>query len=305
MVREVITVSIGKCGIYFGNSIWIQYFNEHNVNKHGNIPNDSDTSFACFFHEIKSKKYITRNLSIDLDPNTINDIKTSEYCELFSNEYLVNHFEDAGNIFARGYYTVGIQIMYEFNNQLRKLVETCHNVQGFLFNHSVGGGTGSGLGAKILSNVAVDYRKKASIGNNVYGFTDESTNVVEPYNAMLATQSLIEYNDVSYIFDNDAIYELCQNKLNIKKPTYDNMNKLMAKTASGITSNLRFEGELNVDLNDFRLPFPRLHFMIQSLAPVRPPTIHKIPNMDDDVLTISEQAFDYTNFFVKLPDLLS
>merc|ERR1712156_1049586 len=38
-----------------------------------------------------------------------------------------------------------------------------------------------------------------------------------------------------------------------------------------MTASLRFEGELNVDLNEFQtnlVPFPRLHFMITSMAPV-------------------------------------
>ena len=39
-----------------------------------------------------------------------------------------------------------------------------------------------------------------------------------------------------------------------------------------MTAALRFDGELNVDLNEFQtnlVPFPRLHFMTTSLAPVQ------------------------------------
>ena len=34
----------------------------------------------------------------------------------------------------------------------------------FLRNHSVGGGTGSGMGMLILERLAIDYRKKCKIG---------------------------------------------------------------------------------------------------------------------------------------------
>ena len=39
-----------------------------------------------------------------------------------------------------------------------------------------------------------------------------------------------------------------------------------------MTSSLLFEGELNVDLNEFQtnlVPFPRLHFMITSMYQLR------------------------------------
>ena len=45
--------------------------------------------------------------------------------------------------------------------------------------------------------------------------------------------------------------------LNIPRQSYDNLN--------------RFEGEMNVDLNEFQtnlVPLPRLHFMTTSMAPV-------------------------------------
>ena len=49
------------------------------------------------------------------------------------------------------------------NDRLRKMVDNCDNVQGFVFNHAVGGGTGAGLGALILERIAVDYRKKSKV----------------------------------------------------------------------------------------------------------------------------------------------
>merc|ERR1711992_342189 len=71
--------------------------------------------------------------------------------------------------------------------------------------------------------------------------------------------------------DNEAMYEICQKNLDIKRPSYDTLNRLIAKATSSMTASLRFEGELNVDLNEFQtnlVPFPRLHSMTTSLAPV-------------------------------------
>ena len=90
-------------------------------------------------------------------------MKNSKYSKIFHPEFLLGGKEDAANNFARGHYTVGKEMIDKVNDRLRKLVDNCDNVQGFVINHSVGGGTGSGLGALMLERIAVDYRKKSKV----------------------------------------------------------------------------------------------------------------------------------------------
>merc|ERR1711933_24489 len=69
------------------------------------------------------------------------------------------------------------------------------------------------------------------------------------------------------------------------------------------TASLRFEGELNVDLNEFQtnlVPFPRLHFMITSMAPVT--TRKKKETAKNDIQGITEECFSARNFFTKIAD---
>ena len=109
------------------------------------------------------------------------------------------------------------------------------------------------------------------LGFEVYPSPTISTCVVEPYNALLTTHWLLDHTEISVVLDNEAIYEICQKNLDIRRPSYDTLNRMIAKAVSSMTASLRFEGELNVDLNEFQtnlVPFPRLHFMITSMAPV-------------------------------------
>merc|ERR1712176_458883 len=178
---------------------------------------------------------------------------------------------------------------------------------GFVVNHSVGGGTGSGLGALMLERIAVDYRKKSKLGFEVYPSPTISTCVVEPYNALLATHWLLDHTEVSVVLDNEAIYEICQRNLDIRRPSYDDLNRLITKTISSMTASLRFGGELNVDLNEFQtnlVPFPRLHFMISSMAPVFTPKKMETA-AKNDVRSISESCFNPRNFFTKIADFES
>merc|ERR1712176_736787 len=98
-----------------------------------------------------------------------------------------------------------------------------------------------------------------------------ATAVVEPYNTVLATHSLLEHTDVTNQVDNDALYDICRRNLDIERPTYTNLNKLIAQVISSLTASLRFDGALNVDVTEFQtnlVPYPRIHFMLSSYAPV-------------------------------------
>merc|ERR1712013_220874 len=149
--------------------------------------------------------YVPRNLMVDLEPNVIDDVKNSEFSAIYHPEFLLNGKEDAANNFARGHYTVGKEMIDKVNDRLRKMVDNCDNVQGFIINHAVGGGTGSGLGALILERIAVDYRKKPKIGFEVFPSPTISTSVVEPINAISATHWLLDHTEVSVVVDNEAL----------------------------------------------------------------------------------------------------
>jgi len=92
-------------------------------------------------------------------------------------------------------------------------------------------------------------------------------------------------------------------KLDIKRPSYDTLNRMIAKAVSSMTASLRFAGELNVDLNEFQtnlVPFPRLHFMITSMSPVT--TEKKKETARNDIQGITEECFAAQNFFAKIAD---
>jgi len=306
MVREVLTISVGQGGVQLGNSIWTQYTTEHNIQPNGMAGDDfnrNDEYFLTFFEETAAGQYVPRNLCVDLEPTVLDDIRRGKFSGIFHPEFLVNGKEDAANNFARGHYTVGKELMDVVNDRVRKMVDNSENVQGFIVNHAVGGGTGSGMGMLILERLAVDYRKKSKIGFELYPSPNISTCIVEPYNGLLSTHWLLDHTDVSLVLDNEALYEICQKKLDIKKPSYGNLNNIIAKVTSSMTAALRFDGELNVDMNEFQtnlVPFPRLHFMTTSLAPVI--STSKADREAHDCRRITDDCLQPSSFLVKYAD---
>jgi len=119
--------------------------------------------------------------------------------------------------------------------------------------------------------LSVDYGKKSKLDFCIYPSPQISTAVVEPYNSVLSTHSLLEHTDVAFMLDNEAIYDICKRSLDIERPTYSNLNRLIAQVISSLTASLRFQGSLNVDINEFQtnlVPYPRIHFMLCSYAPI-------------------------------------
>ena len=48
---------------------------------------------------------------------------------------------------------------------------------------------------------------------------------------------------------------------------------MISQVTSSLTASLRFDGALNVDLNEFQtnlVPYPRIHFMLESFSPFSP-----------------------------------
>ena len=80
-----------------------------------------------------------------------------------------------------------------------------------------------------------------------------ATAIVEPYNAILSTHSSLESVDVCFLVDNQvpeisfcllglitsvkAIYEICKNNLSVDRPTYTNLNRIVAQVCNQPTPN--------------------------------------------------------------------
>lgn len=58
---------------------------------------------------------------------------------------------------------------------------------------------------------------------------------------------------------------------NKPRGAFEDMNNIVARLLTNLTSSMRFEGSLNVDLNEITtnlVPFPKLHFLLSSMSPI-------------------------------------
>ena len=273
-MREVISIHIGQAGVQIANACWELYCLEHGIAPDGFVANTwgpADESFLTFFNDTGAGKHVPRAILFDLEPTVVDEVRTGTYRQLFHPEQLITGKEDAANNYARGHYTVGKEICDLVLDRIRRLADICQGLQGFLLFHSFGGGTGSGFTSLLMERLTADYGKKSKLEFAVYPAPQISTAVVEPYNAVLTTHTSLEHSDVAFLVDNEAIYDICARYLDVDRPTYTNLNRLIGQVVSAITASLRFDGALNVDLTEFQtnlVPYPRIHFPLVTYAPI-------------------------------------
>ncbi|EWC45942.1 tubulin alpha-2 chain [Drechslerella stenobrocha 248] len=304
MRGEVCHVHIGQAGVQLGNSAWELYSLEHGLLPDGRVDPEKKElaaggSFDTFFSETASGKHVPRSIFVDLDPSPIDEIRNGNFKSFFHPELLVSGKEDSANNYARGHYTIGKELIETVEDKLRRVADNCSSLQGFLVFHSFGGGTGSGFGALLLEKLATDFAKKSKLEFAVYPAPQVSTAIVEPYNAVLSTHSTIEHSDCSFLVDNEAVYDVCRRNLDIPRPSYEHLNRLIAQVVSSITSSLRFDGALNVDLNEFQtnlVPYPRIHYPLISYAPVI--SASKSSHESFKVMELTLQCFEPNNQMV-------
>ncbi|OLL21973.1 Tubulin alpha chain, partial [Neolecta irregularis DAH-3] len=152
----------------------------------------------------------------------------------------------------------------------------------------------------LLERLAVDYGKKCKLEFAVYPAPLVSSSVVEPYNAILTTHTTLEHSDCTFMVDNEAIYDICKASLRVGRPSYDNLNRLIAQAVSSITASLRFDGSLNVDLTEFQtnlVPYPRVHFPLVAYAPLV--SASKAAHEANSVAEITNACFEPHNQMVR------
>uniref|UniRef100_A0A8R1HKD8 Tubulin alpha chain n=1 Tax=Caenorhabditis japonica TaxID=281687 RepID=A0A8R1HKD8_CAEJA len=300
-MREVISIHVGQAGVQIGNSCWELYCLEHGILPDGTLldPNDgSSGSFTTFFSETDYGRHVPRSIFVDLEPTVVDEIRTGTYKKLFHPEQMLTGKEDAANNYARGHYTVGKELIDITLNRIRRLADNCNGLQGFFVFHSFGGGTGSGFTSMLMEKLSGEYGKKSKLEFSIYPAPQISTSVVEPYNSILTTHTTLEHSDCSFMVDNEAIYDICKRNLRVPRPSYNNLNRIIAQVVSSITASLRFNGALNVDLNEFQtnlVPYPRIHFPLVAYNPLIASSNHELLSVDE----ITKSCFEPANQMVK------
>ncbi|XP_011789913.1 PREDICTED: tubulin beta-1 chain isoform X5 [Colobus angolensis palliatus] len=254
-MREIVHIQIGQCGNQIGAKFWEMIGEEHGIDLAGSDRGASALQLeriSVYYNEAYGRKYVPRAVLVDLEPGTMDSIRSSKLGALFQPDSFIVH--------------------------------------------SLGGGTGSGMGTLLMNKMREEYPDRIMNSFSVMPSPKVSDTVVEPYNAVLSIHQLIENADACFCIDNEALYDICFRTLKLTTPTYGDLNHLVSLTMSGITTSLRFPGQLNADLRKLAVnmvPFPRLHFFIPGFAPLTAQGSQQYRALS--VAELTQQMFDARN----------
>uniref|UniRef100_A0A914MJ26 GRIP domain-containing protein n=1 Tax=Meloidogyne incognita TaxID=6306 RepID=A0A914MJ26_MELIC len=291
-MREIVTIQVGQCGNQIGSKFWEVISDEHGIQPDGSYKGDSLLQLEkidVYYNEAYGGKYVPRTVLVDLEPGTMDSIKAGPYGRLFRPDNFVFGPNGSGNNWAKGHYTEGAELVDNVLDVVRKEAEGCDCLQGFQLTHSLGGGTGSGMGTLLISKIREEYPDRIMSSFSVVPSPKVSDTVVEPYNAILSLHQLVENTDQTYCIDNEALHDICFRTLKLQNPTYGDLNRL-------VTTCLRFPGQLNADLRKLSVnmvPFPRLHFLMPGFAPLA--AKGSVAFQAQNVAELTKQMFDAKN----------
>jgi len=299
MGREIVCIAGGQCGNQIGAKFWEVICAEHGIQADGTYEGEEDNQLErinVYYNEASGGRYVPRCILMDLEPGTMDSVRAGSYGGIFRPDNFVFGQSGAGNNWAKGHYTEGAELIDSVLDVVRKEAEGSDCLQGFQITHSLGGGTGSGMGTLLIAKIREEYPDRIMCTFSVFPSPKVSDTVVEPYNATLSIHQLVENADEVMVIDNEALYDICFRTLKLTTPTYGDLNHLVSAAMSGVTCGLRFPGQLNGDLRKLAvnlIPFPRLHFFMIGFAPLAARSSQSYRQVT--VAELTTQMFDAKN----------
>ncbi|GBF94543.1 tubulin epsilon chain [Raphidocelis subcapitata] len=289
MPREIVTIQVGQCGNQIGCRFWEMALREHAAYNPDGV---YDAALSSFFRNVDTRFEPPLNLPVgaggcrirglkaravvvDTEEGVVNKMARGPLAEVLDRGQLLYDVSGAGNNWAHGHHGYGPRYRDALSARLRRAAEGCDSLQSFLLLHSLGGGTGSGLGTYILGLLQDEYPGVFRFSAPVFPSEDDHV-VTAPYNALLAAAELARGADCVLPVENQALADVCARGEQRGSAAgggggggaqaggggggggggasgnlpWDAMNGVAASMLLHLTAGVRFEGSLNVDLND-------------------------------------------------------
>ncbi|XP_074043486.1 tubulin epsilon chain isoform X3 [Macrotis lagotis] len=217
-MAQSVVVQVGQCGNQIGRCFWDLALREHAaVNKKGIY----DDSLRNFFRNVDTRgnddgidisrgkicSLKARAVLIDMEEGVVNEILQGPLKDIFDSKQLVTNVSGSGNNWAVGYKVFGSQYRDQIVEKLRQTAEHCDCLQCFFIIHSMGGGTGSGLGTFVLNLLEDEFPEVYRFVTSVFPSGEDDV-ITSPYNSVLAMKELNEHADCVLPIENESLFDI-------------------------------------------------------------------------------------------------
>jgi tubulin beta len=134
-MREILHVQGGQCGNQIGSKFWEVICDEHGIDPTGKYVSEggNDTQLErinVYYNEASGGRYVPRAVLMDLEPGTMESIRSGPFGKIFRPDNFVFGQSGAGNNWAKGHYTEGAELIDSVLDVVRKEAENCDCLQG-------------------------------------------------------------------------------------------------------------------------------------------------------------------------------
>lgn len=213
-----IFINTGQCGNQLGFGLIGSLYD------HLKDSSDSDV----FFREngFRDGQVIARAVCLDTEPKVVNECLRSASQHkswLIDSKSVVYRHGGAGNNWAMGYEMSSGEFLEASVDCIRRELEYCDRPPCIKVIHSVGGGTGSGLGTRITEAISEEFSDvpRMNIGVTPYHFGEV---IVQHYNTVLSLSKIANVSHGILLFENEVAHYICTKLQSIAHPTLSDIN---------------------------------------------------------------------------------
>lgn len=232
----MISIHAGQCGNQLGYCVLDSLFDHLTQPQPGAETSENDNQTILMNHFFRrtrdirggssKSKWVARSVCIDTEPKVIHDcISRAEDMKkwFFNDKHAHYEYGGAGNNWARGYQLCTGSFRDASMNSIRVELEEADVSPTLLIVHSIGGGTGSGLGTKMSEEIYDEFADvtKVNLAVMPYHFGEV---VVQHYNSVLCLAKVADVTDAVLLYENEFAHELCVNMRGIASPTLYDIN---------------------------------------------------------------------------------
>nr|XP_020456092.1 tubulin delta chain [Monopterus albus] len=224
---SVVTVQLGQCGNQVGQELFDVVCTDV---REGPRKTYSAASCERFFYQTTHGDLTARAVLIDMEPKVINQSMTKAAKSGRWKYGDTSHFsqkQGSGNNWANGYCVHGPRHREVVEELVRREVERCDRLSGFMAMMSVAGGTGSGVGTYVTQCLRDIYPKSFILNHLTWPYGTGEV-IVQNYNSVLTLAHLYQLSDAILVHENDTVHRICSQLLKIKHISFSDVNRVIA-----------------------------------------------------------------------------
>ncbi|XP_077467040.1 tubulin delta chain [Stigmatopora argus] len=224
---SLVTVQLGQCGNQVGLDLFDTLYNDA---QGGQRKTYTTACYERFFHQTKDGDLVARAVLIDMEAKVIkqNFIKTAKSGKWkYDDVSSFKQKQGSGNNWANGYLVHGPQHREVVEDIIRREVERCDRLSGFMAMMSVAGGTGSGVGTYVTQCLRDGYPKSFIVNHLTWPYAAGEV-IVQNYNSVLTLGHLYQLSDGILVHENDTVHKICKHLLHIRDISIADINKVIA-----------------------------------------------------------------------------